>query len=96
MSRIEPLSNHLIVKALDADKKSAGGIIIPEKAQAPKAEATVKYVGPGRTTESGRVLPMRVKVGDVILYAKYAGTEIKVNDEDMICLIEDDVFGIIR
>ncbi|MCP5464544.1 MAG: co-chaperone GroES [Deltaproteobacteria bacterium] len=94
--KIRPLHDRLIVKRLEEEQKTKGGIIIPDSAKEKPQEAEVLAVGNGKTLEDGKNQPLDVKVGDKILFSKYAGTEIKVEGEDYLILKEDDVQAIIE
>ena len=94
--KFRPLADRVLVKRVIADERSKGGIIIPETAKEKPQEAEVIAVGKGRTTEDGKLIPMEVKAGDHVLYGKYSGTEIKINDEEYLIMREEDVLGIVR
>ncbi len=94
--KIQPLGDRLILKAVEAKEVKKSGIIIPDTAKEKPQEAEVVAVGKGRTTEDGKLIPMEVKTGDHVLYGKYSGTEIKINDEEYLIMREEDVLGIIR
>ena len=93
--RVKPLHDRIIVKRLEEDEKSKGGIIIPDTAKEKPQQGKVVAVGAGKR-EDGKVLPLDVKAGDTVLFAKYAGTEFKLDGEDHLILREDDVLGIIE
>jgi chaperonin GroES len=93
--RVKPLADRLIVKRLAEDERSKGGIIIPDTAKEKPQQGKVVAVGPGRR-EDGKVLPLDVKAGDTVLFAKYAGTEIKLEGEDHLILREEDVLGVLE
>ena len=93
--RVKPLQDRLIVKRLAEEEKSKGGIIIPDTAKEKPQQGKVVAVGPGKR-EKDKVLPLGVKTGDTILFAKYSGTEIKLNGEDHLILREDDVLGVVE
>jgi chaperonin GroES len=93
--KIRPLQDRVIVKRLDEETKTSGGIIIPDTAKEKPSKGTIKAVGPGRRTEDGKLIPMDVKVGDVVLFSKYAGTEIKVEGDEMLMMREEDIVGVI-
>jgi len=94
--KVRPLHDRLIVKRLDEEEKTKGGIIIPDTAKEKPAEGKVIAVGDGRIKEDGTKIPMEVKKGDRILFAKYAGTEVKVDGEEHLIMKEDDVLAIIE
>ncbi len=94
MPTLKPLNDRLVVKAVTAADKSAGGIILPDAAQEKPQEAEVVAVGPGKTLENGKLQTLEVKPGDIIIYAKYGGTEIKLGTEEYVILRQDDVLAI--
>jgi len=94
-TKIRPLHDRVIVKRLEEEEKSRGGIIIPDTAKEKPQEGRVIAVGSGKH-EDGKVIPLDVKVGDKILFGKYAGTEIKIGGEDHLILREEDVLGVIE
>jgi len=93
--KIKPLGDRVLIKPVEKANTKKSGIIIPDTAKEKPQEGEVIAVGKGKTTEEGKVLPMDVKVGDKVLYGKYAGTEIKIDEEDHIILGQDDILGII-
>ncbi|HWP58783.1 MAG TPA: co-chaperone GroES [Candidatus Acidoferrales bacterium] len=95
MTKIRPLHDRVIVKRLEEEEKSQGGIIIPDTAKEKPQEGRVIAVGSGKR-EDGKVIPLDLKVGDKILFGKYAGTEVKINGEEHLILREDDVLGVIE
>lgn len=92
---LKPLHDRVLVKRLDSEEKTKGGIIIPDSAKEKPLEAKVIAVGDGKVTDDGKTQKLAVKVGDKVLFGKYAGTEIKVDGEDMIILREDDILAIV-
>jgi chaperonin GroES len=94
-TKIRPLHDRVIVKRLEEEEKSKGGIIIPDTAKEKPQEGRVIAVGSGKH-EDGKVIPLDVKVGDKILFGKYAGTEIKISGEEHLILREEDVLGVIE
>ncbi len=94
MATLKPLNDRIVVKAVTPESKSAGGIILPDSAQEKPTEATVVAVGPGKTLDNGRVEVPDVKVGDIVVYGKYGGTEIKVGSEEYVILRLDDVLAV--
>ncbi len=92
---IRPLQDRLIVKRLDGDETSKGGIIIPDSAKEKPSEGEIIAVGKGKVREDGTVQPLDVKQGDKILFSKWAGTEIKIDGEDRLIMREEDVLGVI-
>jgi chaperonin GroES len=93
--KIRPLNDRVIVKRLDEEKKSAGGIVIPDTAAEKPSQGEVVHVGPGKTDESGKVIAMGVKVGDRVLFGKYSGQEFKLDGQDLLHMREDDIIGVI-
>ncbi len=93
---IRPLHDRIVAKRVEAEEQIRGGIIIPDTAKEKPQEAEVVAVGPGKLDDSGNRTPMDVKVGDRVLVGKYSGSEIKIGDEDMVILREDEIFGIIE
>ncbi len=93
---IRPLHDRIIVERLVEETKTAGGIIIPDTAKEKPQQGKVIAVGKGKKTEDGKVLPLDVKVGDKILFGKYAGTEIKIEGKEYLMMREDDVLGVIE
>ena len=94
--KIQPLGDRLILKAVEAKEVKKSGIIIPDTAKEKPQEGLVMAVGKGKLTEEGKLIPMEVKTGDTVLYGKYSGTEIKINDEEYLIMREEDVLGIVR
>jgi chaperonin GroES len=93
---LKPLSDRLVVEPTERDEKTASGIILPETAKEKPQEGTVLAAGPGRTDDDGKRIAMDVKTGDVVLYAKYAGTEIKIDDRKLLILKESDILAIVQ
>ena len=94
--KIRPLQDRVIVKRLEEEEKTKGGIIIPDTAKEKPQEGKVIAVGKGKMTEDGKVIPLDVKVGDRILFGKYSGTEIKIDGEEHLIMREEDILGIIE
>jgi chaperonin GroES len=94
--KIRPLHDRVIVKRLDEEKTSAGGIIIPDTAAEKPIQGKVIAVGKGKILENGEVRPLDVKVGDKILFGKYGGTEVKVDGDDLLVMREEDVMAVIE
>jgi chaperonin GroES len=92
---IRPLQDRVLVKRVEADEKTASGIIIPDTAKEKPQEGEVVAVGPGKRLDNGSIQEMGVKKGDKILFSKYGGTEVKVDDEDYIIMREDDILGVL-
>ena len=93
--KIKPLQDRLVVKRIEEEEKTKGGIIIPDSAKEKPQEGKVVAVGDGKTLESGKKAPLTVKPGDKILFGKYSGTEIKIDGEEHLIMREDDVLGIV-
>jgi len=91
--KIQPLGDRIVVKALEKEEVTRGGIVLPDTAKEKPQEGEVIAVGPGKLTEDGKRIPMDVKVGDVIIYAKYAGIEFKLDEEELMILRETDVLA---
>jgi chaperonin GroES len=96
MSKLRPLHDRVIVKRLEEEKVSAGGIVIPDSATEKPIRGEVLAAGDGKILDDGKVRPMAVKVGDKVLFGKYAGTEVKVDGEELLVLREDDVVAVIE
>lgn len=95
--KIRPLHDRVLVKRLDpGDTKSPGGIIIPDTAKEKPQEGEVIAVGPGKRLDNGEVRPLNVKAGDRILFGKYSGTEVKIDEEDYLIMREDDILGVLE
>jgi chaperonin GroES len=93
---LKPLADRIVVKPLEQEERTPGGIILPETAKEKPQEGEVLAVGPGRMGEDNKRIPMEVKVGDIVLFAKYAGTEVKIRDEKYLILKESDVLAIVE
>ncbi len=93
---LRPLGDRLVVEPLEKEEKTASGIILPETAKEKPQEGTVLAAGPGRTDDDGKRIEMDVKIGDVVLYAKYAGTEVKIDDRKLLILKESDILAIVE
>ena len=93
---IRPLQDRVLVRRVDSDEKSAGGIIIPDTAQEKPMEGEVIAVGPGARTEEGRIHPLDVKAGDRVLFGKWSGTEVMVEGEELMIMKESDVMGVLQ
>jgi len=94
--KIRPLQDRLILKRVEEEEKTKGGIIIPDSAKEKPQEGEIIAVGPGKVTDDGKKIPMDVKKGDRVLFSKYAGTEIKIDGEDHLIMREDDILGVIE
>jgi len=93
--RFRPLHDRVLVRRIEADEKTAGGIIIPDTAKDKPQEGEVIAAGPGARNERGEVVPLDVSVGDRVLFAKWGGTEVKIDGEDLLILKESDILGVI-
>ena len=94
--KIRPLQDRVIVKRVEEEEKTKGGIIIPDSAKEKPQEGKIVAVGPGKVADSGEKVALEVKEGDRVLFSKYAGTEIKIEDEEHLIMREDDILGIIE
>ena len=94
--KFRPLHDRVVVKRIAAEEKTRGGIIIPDTAKEKPQEGEVIAVGPGKVTEDGKRQPMEVKPGDKILFGKYSGSEVKLEDEEYLIMREEDVLGILQ
>jgi chaperonin GroES len=91
--KLQPLADRLVVKPIEKEEVTKGGIVLPDTAKEKPQEGEVLAIGPGRLTDDGKRLAMDVSVGDVVLYAKYGGTEIKIDDEELVILRESDILA---
>lgn len=94
--KVQPLGDRILVEVLEAKEKTKGGIVLPDTAKEKPQEAKVVAVGNGRVSDEGKVIPPQVKVGDVILFGKYSGTEINVDDKECLMLKEEDILAIVK
>lgn len=94
--KIRPLQDRIIVKRIEEEEKSKGGIIIPDTAKEKPQEGKVVAVGKGKLNEDGKLMPLEVKVNDRVLFGKYAGTEIQLDGEEHLIMREDDILGVIE
>ena len=90
-----PLHDRVVVRRVEAEEKTAGGIIIPDTAKEKPSEGVIEAVGPGARDDSGKLVPIDVKVGDRILFGKWSGTEVKLDGKDLLIMKETDIMGII-
>lgn len=95
MANFRPLHDRVVVRRLNSEEKTAGGIIIPETAKEKPQEGEVIAVGPGARNEQGQIVALDVKVGDKILFGKWSGTEVKVNGEELLIMKESDIMGVV-
>jgi len=94
--KIRPLNDRLLVKRLEEEEKTAGGIIIPDSAKEKPAEGKVVAVGPGKLNDAGERVALQVKEGDIVLFSKYGGTDVKLDGDDYLIMREDDILGILE
>ncbi len=92
---VRPLKDRIILRRLESEQKTAGGLIIPDSAKEKAQEGEVVAVGVGKTTDAGKVVPLEVKVGDKVLFSKYSGTEIKIEGDEYLILREDDISAVL-
>ena len=90
-----PLHDRVVVRRVDSEEKTAGGIIIPDTAKEKPSEGIIEAVGPGARDESGKIQPLDVKAGDRILFGKWSGTEVKLDGKDLLIMKETDIMGIV-
>ena len=93
---IHPLQDRVIVKRMEEETTSKGGIVLPDSATEKPIRGEVIAVGPGKTLDSGEKRPLEVKAGDTVLFGKYSGTEVKLNDEELVVMREEDIMGVIE
>ncbi len=94
--KVRPLGDRILVKRIEEEDTSKGGIIIPETAKEKPQEGKVVAVGKGKMLEDGKVVPLELKAGDKILFGKYSGTEVKIEGEEHLIMREDDILGVIE
>ncbi len=94
--RFRPLHDRVVVRRVTSDAKTRGGIIIPDSAQEKPSEGEVIAVGPGGRDEAGKLIPIDIKKGDLILFGKWSGTEVKIDGEDLLIMKESDILGVIE
>ena len=94
--KLRPMQDRIIVKRVEEETMTAGGIFIPETAKEKPQKGQIIAVGNGKKTEDGKVIPLDVKVGDQVLFGKYAGTEIKIEGEEFLIMREDDILGVME
>jgi chaperonin GroES len=94
--KFRPLHDRVVIRRVDAEEKTVGGIIIPDTAQEKPMEGEVVAVGPGARNEQGHVVTLEVKAGDRILFGKWSGTEVKLNGEELLIMKESDIMGIVE
>ncbi len=91
--KLQPLADRLVVKPIEREEVTKGGIVLPDTAKEKPQEGKVMAVGPGRLSEDGKRIAMEVKVGDIVIYAKYGGVEYKIDDKEVIILRESDILA---
>ena len=91
-----PLHDRVLVRRIEADEKTAGGIIIPDTAKEKPSQGEIIAVGPGGRDESGKLIPIDLKVGDTVLFGKWSGTEVKIDGQDLLIMKESDIMGVIE
>jgi chaperonin GroES len=94
-TKFRPLHDRVVVKRIDAEEKTAGGIIIPDTAREKPQEGQIIAAGPGGRDEAGKLIPIDLKVGDKVLFGKWSGTEIKLDGEDFLIMKESDIMGVL-
>jgi chaperonin GroES len=92
---IKPLGDRIVVKPMEAEEKTKGGIILPDTVKEKPVEGTIVAAGPGRKSDDGKIVEMEVKVGEKILYGKYSGTEVTIEGEEYLIMRESDIFAIV-
>ena len=91
--KLQPLADRLVVKPIEREEVTKGGIVLPDTAKEKPQEGKVLAVGPGRLSDEGKRIAVDIKVGDIVIYAKYGGTEIKIEDEELVILRESDILA---
>ena len=94
--KFRPLHDRVVVKRLEEDTKTAGGIIIPDTVKEKPQQGEIVAIGPGGRDESGKITPLDVKVGDIILFGKWSGTEVKIDGKDLLIMKESDIMGVLE
>ena len=94
--KFRPLHDRVVVERIDADAKSAGGILIPDTAQEKPSQGEIIAVGPGGRDEAGKLIPIDLKKGDRVLFGKWSGTEVKIDGEDLLIMKESDIMGVLQ
>ena len=93
--KFRPLRDRVVIRRIKEDAKTKGGILIPDNAQEKPMQGEVVAAGPGRRDEAGKLIPLDVKVGEIILFGKWSGTEVKINGEEVLIIQENDIMGVI-
>jgi chaperonin GroES len=94
--KFRPLHDRVVVERMDADAKSAGGILIPDSAQEKPSQGEIVAVGPGGRDEAGKLIPIELKKGDRVLFGKWSGTEVKIDGQDLLIMKESDIMGVLQ
>jgi chaperonin GroES len=94
-SKFRPLHDRVVVKRIDAEEKTKGGIIIPDSAKEKPSQGEITAVGPGGRDEAGKLIPIDIKVGDRVLFGKWSGTEVKLDGEELLIMKESDIMGVL-
>jgi len=94
-SRFRPLHDRVVVKRIDAEEKTKGGILIPDSAKEKPSQGEVNAVGPGGRDEAGKLIPIDIKVGDRVLFGKWSGNEVKLDGEELLIMKESDIMGVL-
>ncbi len=94
--KLKPLLDRVVIKRVEEENKTAGGIIIPDTAKEKPSQGIIVAVGPGGRDEAGHEIPMTLKVGDSVLFGKWSGTEVKIEGEDLVIMKESEVFGVLE
>ena len=94
--KFRPLHDRIVVKRIEAEEKTAGGIIIPDTVKEKPSQGEVVAVGPGGRDEAGKLIPIDIRAGDSVLFGKWSGTEVKIDGEDLLIMKESDIFGVIE
>ena len=94
--KFRPLHDRIVVKRIEAEEKTAGGIIIPDTVKEKPSQSEVVAVGPGGRDEAGKLIPIDIRAGDRVLFGKWSGTEVKIDGEDLLIMKESDIFGVIE
>jgi len=94
--KFRPLHDRVVVERIDADAKSAGGILIPDSAQEKPSQGEIVAVGPGGRDDAGKLIPIDLKKGDRVLFGKWSGTEVKIDGEDLLIMKESDIMGVLQ
>jgi len=94
--KFRPLHDRVVIRRIDAEEKTKGGIIIPDTAQEKPIEGAIVAAGPGKRNELGALVPLAVKAGDRVLFGKWSGTEVKIDGEDMLIMTESDILGVVE